>query len=106
MKAVYWAVTLVAAVLLIPFALSNRQPVSLGFWPLPFLVDLPLYFLVLLMLIAGFLIGAVATWIAGRRIRRELRRWRRRVEALERELVAARSQLEDRAGTGRSGVPA
>ena len=106
MKAVYWAVTLVAAALLIPFALSNREPVSLGFWPLPFLIDLPLYLLVLLLLLGGFVIGATASWIAGRRIRRELRRRRRRVDALERELVAARSQLENQAGTGRSGVPA
>jgi lipopolysaccharide assembly protein A len=106
MKAVYWAVTLVAAGLLIPFALSNRQPVSLGFWPLPFLVDLPLYLLVLSLLLAGFVIGAAATWIAGRRIRRDLRRRRRRVEALERELRVVRSQLEDQAGTERSGVPA
>ena len=106
MKAVYWAVTLVAAALLVPFALSNRELVSLGFWPLPFLVDLPLYLLVLSLLLAGFVIGAAATWIAGRRIRRELRLRRRRVEALERELVAARSQLEDSVGTGRSGVPA
>ena len=106
MKAVNWAVTLVAAALLIPFALSNREPVSLGFWPLPFLVDLPLYLLVVLLLFAGFVIGTAATWIAGRRTRRELRRRRRRVEALERELVASRSQLEDQAGTGRSGVPA
>jgi lipopolysaccharide assembly protein A len=105
MKSVYWAVTLVAAALLIPFALSNREPVSLGFWPLPFLVDLPLYLLVLLLLLAGFVIGVAATWIAGRPIRRELRRRRRRIEALERELVAARSQLEE-AGTTRSGVPA
>ena len=106
MKVVSWAVTLVAAALLIPFALSNREPVSLGFWPLPFLVDLPLYLLVVLLLLAGFVIGASATWIAGRRTRRELRRRRRRVEALERELVASRSQLEDQAGTGSSGVPA
>ena len=97
---------LLAAVLLIPFALSNREHVSLGLWPLPFLVDLPLYLLVVLLLLAGFVIGAAATWIAGRRTRRELRRRRRRVEALERELVASRSQLEDQAGTGRSGVPA
>jgi putative membrane protein len=106
MKAVYWAVTLVAAILLVPFALSNRELVSLGLWPLPFLVDLPLYLLVLLLLLAGFVIGAAATWIAGRRTRRELRRRRRRVEALERELVAARAQLENQAGTGRSSVPA
>ena len=106
MKAVYWAATLLAAGLLIPFALSNREHISLGLWPLPFLVDLPLYLLVLSLLLAGFIIGAVATWVAGRHIRRELRRRRRRVEALERELVAVRSRLDDEAATGRSGVPA
>jgi uncharacterized integral membrane protein len=106
MKAIFWAATLLATVLLIPFAISNREPVSLGLWPLPFLVDLPLYLLVLLLLFGGFIIGAAATWIAGRHIRRELRRRRRRAEALERELTAARSQLEDQAGTARSGAPA
>jgi lipopolysaccharide assembly protein A len=104
MKAVYWAVTLVAAVFLISFAVSNREPVSLGFWPLPFLVDLPLYLLVLLLLLGGFVIGAATTWIAGRHVRRQLRRRRRRADALERELVAARSQLEDQAEKGKSGV--
>jgi uncharacterized integral membrane protein len=106
MRAISWAVTLVAAVLLIPFALSNREPVSLGFWPLPFLIDLPLCLLVALLLLIGFAVGATVTWAAGRRIRRELRRRRRRIEALERELVAARSHLQDQASTGRSGVPA
>ena len=54
MKAIYWAMTLVATGLLIPFALSNRELVSLGFWRLPFLVDLPPYVLVLLLLLAVF----------------------------------------------------
>jgi uncharacterized integral membrane protein len=106
MKAVYWAVTLVFAVLLIPFALSNREPISLAFWPLPFLVDLPLYLLVLLLLFAGFVSGAAVTWTAARRVRRELRRRRRRVETLERELAAARLQLENQVGIGKSGAPA
>jgi uncharacterized integral membrane protein len=106
MRAISWAVTLVAAVLLIPFALSNREPVSLGVWPLPFLIDLPLYLLVALLLLIGFVAGAAVTWIAGRRKRRELKRRRRRIEALERELVAARSHLQDQAGRGRPRVPA
>ena len=106
MKAVYWAATLIGAAVLIPFALSNREPVSLGLWPLPFFVDLPLYLLVLLLLLAGFVIGASTTWIGGRRKRRELRRGRRRVEVLERELTAARSQLADPTGTGKPGMPA
>src|SRR5215469_2084047 len=98
MKAVRWTATLVAVVLLVPFAVSNREYVSLGFWPLPFLVDLPLYLLVLLLLLAGFAIGAAVTWIGGRHLRRELRRRRRHVGALERELLVAQSQLEDQTG--------
>jgi len=100
MKAVYWALTLLAVILLIPFAVSNRAPVSLGFWPLPFLVALPLYLLVLSLLLLSFVIGAAAAWLAGRHVRRELRRRRRRVEALERELLATRSGSEDQAGKG------
>jgi len=106
MKAVYWVATLIAAALLIPFALSNREPVSLGLWPLPFFVDLPLYLLVLMLLLAGFVIGAATTWIGGRRKSRELRRGRRRVQALERELTTARSQLADPVRTEKPGVSA
>ncbi|HXO91435.1 MAG TPA: lipopolysaccharide assembly protein LapA domain-containing protein [Stellaceae bacterium] len=93
MRAVYFAVIVVASSLLIAFAVSNRTTVSLGLWPLPFLIDLPLYLLVLLLLLAGFVAGAATAWIAGRRVRRELRRRRRRVVALEGELKAARSEL-------------
>ena len=93
MRAVYFAVIVVASSLLIAFAVSNRTTVSLGLWPLPCLIDLPLYLLVLLLLLAGFVAGAATAWIAGRRVRRELRRRRRRVVALEGELKAARSEL-------------
>ena len=106
MRAVSWAVMLVAALFLVPFAVSNRAIVSLGLWPLPFLIDLPLYLLALLLLLAGFVGGAAAAWIGGRRVRRELRRRRRRVEALERELKAARSRRDDQPTKGRQEVPA
>ena len=103
MRAVCWAATLVAAALLIPFALSNREPVSLGFWPLPFLIELPLYLLILLSLLAGYVIGGTAAWIARRHLRRELRHRRRHVEALERELLAVRSLPANQTLTERSG---
>ena len=105
MRVVFWVVAVAAAIFLIPFAVSNREPVSLGLWPLPFLIDLPLYLLVLLVLLAGFVIGATLGWIAGRRGRRELRRRRRRVEALERELAATQSKLANQTGT-KSELPA
>jgi lipopolysaccharide assembly protein A len=105
LRAVYWAVIIVAAALLIPFAVSNRATVSLGLWPLPFLIDLPLYLLVLLLLLAGFVAGATTAWMAGRRARRELRRRRRRSEALEGELKATRSELESHLAKERREVP-
>lgn len=88
--------TALAAGLLVPFAITNRASVSLGLWPLPFLLETPLYLLVLMTLLAGVLIGAAAVWLAGHRSRRELRRQRRRAAALERELAATQAQLSDR----------
>ena len=88
-------IILAGAILLILFAVSNRETVSLELWPLPFLVDLPLYLLFFLSLLVGAVIGASAARITGRGTRRELRRHRRRSEALERELAATHSRLED-----------
>jgi uncharacterized integral membrane protein len=96
MRAVFWLVTAVAAVVLVPFAVTNRAPVPLGLWPLPFVLETPVYLLVLLTLLAGFILGAAGAWLAGHRVRRDLRRQRRRVAALERELVATQAQLADR----------
>ena len=80
------------------FAASNREAVAIALWPLPLLVELPLYLPVLAALLLGFLFGAFSAWIAARRGRRELRRRGRRIASLERELAATQAQLAPRAG--------
>jgi lipopolysaccharide assembly protein A len=105
-RIVYRAVFLVIAVFLILFAVSNRETASVALWPLPFLVDLPLYLLCFLSAVLGALIGLGAGWTAGRRDRRELRTRRRRVDALERELTATQSQLKDHPAPARLPLPA
>jgi lipopolysaccharide assembly protein A len=95
-RILYRAVILAGAIVLILFAVSNREIVALELWPLPFEMPVPLYLLFFLGLLVGFLIGAFAAWVGGRGDRRELRRRRRRIEALERELAATQSQLENR----------
>jgi lipopolysaccharide assembly protein A len=96
MRVLYWAAVAVAAVVLMLFAVSNRGAVSLGLWPLPFGVELPLYLLALGALFAGFLIGVIGGWLAGHGRRVELRRSRRRIAALERELATTQAQLDNR----------
>jgi lipopolysaccharide assembly protein A len=95
MRVLHWLGILVAAVLGGTFAISNRDVVSLAFWPVPFVVTLPLYLLVFAALLAGFVAGAIAVWVGGRRRRRQLRSSRRRIGALESELATARSRSGD-----------
>jgi len=71
-RILYRAGFLVIAIVLILFAVSNRELVSVGLWPLPFLVDVPLYLLCFLILVIGALIGVATAWMAGHRNRREL----------------------------------
>jgi uncharacterized integral membrane protein len=95
MKLLFWLVVVVVAIVLGSFAASNRESVALGLWPLPVVVALPLYVAVLGALLLGMSVGAVATWLAGARRRREARQRARRIAALERELAATQALLAD-----------
>jgi len=86
MNVLRWVSLAVVAVLLILFAVSNREVVSVGLWPLPVTVGLPLYIVVLGTLVIGFVAGQVVTWIAGWRWRREARRSRERIATLEAQI--------------------
>jgi uncharacterized integral membrane protein len=93
MKVFWWIVLTLAAVVLILFAISNRETVSLGFWLLPGgVVELPLYLLVLCTLLVGFVLGQLVGWGGGWRWRREARRSRARIAELEQELAAERAR--------------
>lgn len=93
MKLLFWLFVAVVAVVLALFTVTNRAAVSLGLWPLPFALDLPLYLAIFAALLIGFVAGTLCVWLTGRSARRESRRRSRRIAALERELVATQAQL-------------
>jgi uncharacterized integral membrane protein len=92
MRAVHWGgvIIVVAAVSLL--AWSNPQMASLALWPLPFVAKAPMYLIVLASLVCGALIGAATIWIEGHARRRQLREFRRKNDALTRELAATRAE--------------
>jgi len=92
-RLLYWTILPLFTLLLAVFAVSNREAVAIGLWPLVHVVEAPLYLVVLATLLLGFLVGELAAWAGGRRWRREVRRRGRRIEALERELSATQAQL-------------
>lgn len=76
---------LVAAIVLALFAVSNREAVELALWPLPLSMTAPLYLVILLTLLAGFLLGLLVNWGQVIARQRDLRRSEREVKTLKAE---------------------
>jgi len=93
MKLLFWIFVALVALVMALFAVTNRAAVSFGLWPLPDVIELPLYLAVIAAMLIGFVAGALCAWIAGRHGRREARRRGHRIAALERELAATQAQL-------------
>jgi uncharacterized integral membrane protein len=89
-------VTAPITVLVVLFAVSNLDPVTLRLRPFPFDMTIPIWALTLIVLFVGFVLGAIVTWIGDRRRRREARLLGRRVIELEQALAVARAQTAER----------
>ena len=103
-----WVVTAPLALLVILFAVSNLDKVTLHLWPFPFDMTIWIWALTLIELFVGFLLGAIVTWIGDRHRRREARMLGRRVAELERLLETSRRQaaeLEHKLGEVRAPPP-
>jgi len=92
-----WFLLLPLCVLLIIFALANRQLVVVNFNPLAPVESLdapgfgiPLFFVIYAVLLIGVLLGGVATWFAQGHHRIEKRKFRRESERLRFDLDQAR----------------
>jgi uncharacterized integral membrane protein len=87
-----WIITIPVALVVVSFAVSNRDPVELALWPLPNTLVAPTYLAALIALLVGFLLGGLIAWSAQRRYRGRARVRGSRVAELERELVTERNQ--------------
>ena len=96
-RIVGWVVLVPLCLVLVIFALANRQLVVINFNPLvpseslttPG-VGVPMFLVLFTVLLMGVVLGGVATWFAQSHHRRDERSYRREAERLTREVDAMR----------------
>jgi uncharacterized integral membrane protein len=86
-------IVLLFLVLLTVFALSNAEPVQLGFWPTDYTVQVPVSVAVLAGAGIAFLLGGLIVWISELGQRRRARRAEDTVRALEARLEEMKARL-------------
>ena len=79
-------ITLPVTLAVVVFAVANRSPVTVDFWPFALAVDVPLYGLALGTLALGCLLGALLTWLPLLLARRALTSARAKIDKLEQML--------------------
>jgi uncharacterized integral membrane protein len=86
-------------------AVSNSQPVELTLWPLPQVLVLPLYLLIVALLLAGVLAGLGLGWWAARHHRRRARERGSEAARLDREVTRLRESVAANQGGPATGRP-
>jgi uncharacterized integral membrane protein len=106
-KAISVIVLVPLAIVLVLFALANREMITLSLDPFDptrpaFTYRMPLFILIFLLLFTGVLVGGIAAWLRQSRWRRVARRLRSENRALRAELSAN----QPAPGFRRSNLPA
>jgi lipopolysaccharide assembly protein A len=79
--------------LLVLFALSNREPVRLGLWPTDYSLVVPLSLAVLGGMAVAFLVGGLLVWVSALAQRRRARRAEQTVQLLEAQVQELKARL-------------
>ena len=106
----WFVLVVIAAAVLIPAGVSNRQPVSLNLDPFgragsPLALDMPLSLLIFLVFMLGLLAGGLVTWAGQGKWRRTARlksreafQWKAQADRLGREQDASAAGAAPQAG--------
>jgi uncharacterized integral membrane protein len=91
-KIVTGIVVVPLAIIIVAFAVANRQMVTVSFDPFSsaspaYAASLPLFVLIFILLIVGVIVGGVAAWIGQAK-------WRRGARALDDEVRKLRSEVD------------
>jgi len=93
MSFIRWILALPIIVGAILFALAHPNHVSVTWSPFEPPIDLPLYFVALMFLGGGFLLGTFVTWLGMGSVRQDRRRQKKEIKNLEKDIDEANKKI-------------
>jgi uncharacterized integral membrane protein len=94
-KVIRGVLGLIGLVVTVSFAISNRQMVEIGLWPLPETLHLQVFWVFMFGLVVGAVLGGLGAWFGAMGKRRRARQTRRKAEDLETQLSTIKRQQEE-----------
>ena len=88
-----WLLGLIVTIVIVVFSLANRAKVGFDLWPLPFTVEMPLYFGVMGSLAAGLILGWIVSWFGRAPLRRRIRERDRMLAEKDRRIAELETRL-------------
>ncbi len=88
-----WPFVTILTLFILSFALTNRQDVMLGLFPLPIDFTVPLFLPILIASLLGLGAGLLIGWVQGGKERRQLHQKERDFLQASRELAALREKI-------------
>lgn len=100
-KLVFWLVLVPLAIVILMFAVANREIVTVSFDPFnpaapAASVSVPLFVMIFVLVILGVIVGGVAAWLRQSGYRRVARQRDAEVSALRREIETLNSTLNEK----------
>ncbi|GAB6051789.1 hypothetical protein JCM17960_06090 [Magnetospira thiophila] len=102
MKYLTWFITLAVTALAVAFVASNPGVVRIDLFPLPFLGEVPVYYLTLGGLVVGFVVGTFVAWSSAANTRAKARHRAWQLEDASRQMVTCRNRIAELEGALRN----
>ena len=104
-KLVFWLVLVPLAIIILMFAVANREIVTVSFDPFSTTqpaasITVPLFALIFILVTLGVIIGGIASWLRQSEYRRAVRQRDLDVDSLRRQIETLNERLADHPASG------
>jgi len=93
-KHLSWIIFFPLTIIIIVFLVVNRGIVVIDLWPLPIILHIPIFLLIVIPLLVGIILGGTGSWLSGGRYRRNIKKKVYEIETTSLENKRLKNKIE------------